>query len=119
MLEDDASFRNLMVDVVSTLGYEAIVASDFREAERLLEVVDLASLSGAVLDCQLPENGQSVHNSKDVVALLRRGGYAGPIVCVSGRLDLCAEVARSDPLGMAICLPKPFNVLDMRIALDI
>jgi PAS domain S-box-containing protein len=80
LAEDDLQVRTLLKDVISSLGYEVLLAVDGEEAVRLFsqhkDVVDLVLLDMAMPKLNGREAGEQIRRIKPFVKMLFMSGYA-------------------------------------------
>jgi two-component system response regulator MprA len=101
VVDDDPWIREAVELALLSEGYAVLIARDGLEA---LERIERRRPDLILLDVMMPRmDGMTL-----VHELRRRGlGRDLPIVLVTASPGLCAEAAR---LGLAGCLPKPFDL---------
>jgi DNA-binding response OmpR family regulator len=104
LVEDDASIRPFVADLLKDEGYRVLEAEDGQAALRILHEhrppVDGICL--VILDMMLPEvSGQ------DVLRELATLGNYTPVVAMSADYQ---QLRRASDLGADDTLPKPFNL---------
>jgi len=104
VVDDDASFREAMTDILSFWGFGV---EPFESAEAVLASRDIGRFDAFLLDVQMP--GLS---GLQLLERLREDQVAAPIVMVTSRNDDATrkQAARSGALGL---FGKPFNVDDL------
>jgi DNA-binding response OmpR family regulator len=100
IVEDEANLAELLTDILHSSGYEVVLTTAGKAAERT-EEVDPAAI---VLDFMMPGK-----NGNEVVSEIRRqaGLHAPPIMLVSG-LSNIEELARESRVDAF--LRKPFDL---------
>ncbi len=109
IVEDEPRLRELLLDVITDMGFNTVAAKSAEDALRMLET-ETADI--AILDLQLPLMGgielfQIVHNRWPGMAVIILTGF--------GDLNAAREAIR---LNVVDFLSKPFHLSDIEIALD-
>ena len=107
VVDDDASVRGLLAEVLTEAGHQVIVAADGAKA---LELVKQCHPTVAFVDLQMP-----LVDGRAFVAALREHGIELPIIVISGDDEGDAWSAEIDSAGY---IPKPFRIDDIVTALD-
>jgi CheY-like chemotaxis protein len=100
-VENDKDFRDMLVEIIGSLGYSAIEAKDAREGIRILQKqqVDLM-----LLDIHMPGI-----RGTDFLKFLRNKGQQTPVIVISGYLqkEVFEEIRDMNVQGV---LTKPISV---------
>jgi FixJ family two-component response regulator len=110
IVEDDESVRESLPDLLSELGYSALV---YASAEEFLASDAISSAGCLILDIGLP--GMS---GPDLQRELIRRGFSIPTIFITGRPDRSIPPGVLDA-GAIACLLKPFSEQELRDALDL
>jgi len=97
IIEDDPDIGNILTDLFSDVGYNAICAETGSEALKHLE---LDTFDLVTLDLRLPDM-----NGNEILHELARRAFANPVVVISANL----EYLKPSPVVRAV-LSKPFDV---------
>ncbi|MGK7871080.1 response regulator transcription factor [Falsiroseomonas sp. E2-1-a20] len=111
VVEDNASLRSLIVDVLSNEPDLLVdAAGTITEAKALLACSD-ACYDAILLDCGLPDG-----DGRDLCLQLRRRGLKSPILMLTGSVG---EQDRIDSLGYGASdyLIKPIRIADLLVRL--
>lgn len=100
VVDDDASFREALSDLVALAGFEV---EAFESGDAVLGSGQLGAFDAFLLEVQMP--GRS---GLEVISDLRAGGIAAPVVFVTSRTD---ERTRDQALarGALAVFGKPFD----------
>ena len=110
IVDDDASVRQSLPELLHAIG---IQAATFASAREFLDSDQAAMTSCLILDVAMP--GMS---GPELQQELTRRGQPLPIIFISGR----ADAAMSEQLlarGAVACLLKPFSFRQLRAALEL
>lgn len=100
IIDDDASVREAIEDLVSSLG---MVACAFESAEDFLSSPKLGTTSCLITDEQMP--GMKGH---ELQRHLRANGHGMPIIFVTAFPEKCGY-ERGESAGVIALLEKPFD----------
>lgn len=114
-VEDDAHLRHDVVAVLASAGFEAISASNGREA---LDLCLRSPPDLVITDLVMPEM-----DGIELIRTLRKTLPTLPVIAVSGGLSTGANSARpflnaAKALGAAAVLPKPFRAHELCRAIE-
>jgi len=100
-VENDKDFREMLVDIINSLGYQPIEAKDAREGIRILQKQDVDLM---LLDIHMPGI-----RGTDLLKHLRSKGRQIPVIVVSGYLqkDVFEEIRE---MNVRAALTKPISV---------
>lgn len=100
-VENDKDFREMLVDIITSLGYQPIEAKDAREGIRILQKQDVDLM---LLDIHMPGI-----RGTDLLKHLRSKGRQIPVIVVSGYLqkDVFEEIRE---MNVQAVLAKPIQV---------
>jgi CheY-like chemotaxis protein len=100
-VENDKDFREMLVDIIGSLGYQPIEARDAREGIRILQKQDVDLM---LLDIHMPGI-----RGTDLLKFLRNKGRQIPVIVISGYLqkDLFEEIRE---MNVQAILTKPVRV---------
>ncbi len=109
IVDDDASVRQSLPELLHAIG---IQAATFASAREFLDSDQAAMTSCLILDVAMPEM-----SGPELQQELTRRGQPLPIIFISGRAD---EAMREQLLarGAVACLLKPFSFQQLRAALE-
>ena len=109
IVDDDASVRQSLPELLHAIG---IQAATFASAREFLDSDQAAMTSCLILDVAMPEM-----SGPELQQELTRRGQPLPIIFISGRAD---EAMREQLLarGAVACLLKPFSLQQLRSALE-
>jgi two-component system response regulator len=100
-VENDDDVRSIIVDIVESLGFKCIEATNARSALAILEIeiIDLI-----LLDMHMPNT-----KGNQLLKYIRERGFVTPVIVVSGFLqkDVIREVSA---LGVVAILSKPTRI---------
>lgn len=103
LVEDDAEFAPLLLDLMQQQGYEVVAAADGRQAEHLIDA--LAPPRVALIETFLPYRG-----GFELLAMIRaRASWAGVRVAMLSNNASGADAARARRHGADACLVKPIR----------
>jgi len=109
IVEDEVRLRDLLLDVVPDMGFDAVAARSAEEALRLMET-DAREI--VMLDLQLPLMG-----GMELFAKMREQWPDTQVIIMTGFGDL--ETARQAiQLDVVDFISKPFHLRDVEVALD-
>jgi FixJ family two-component response regulator len=100
IVDDDASVREAIEDLVSSLG---MVACAFESAEDFLSSCKVENTSCLITDEQMP--GMKGH---ELQRHLRAHGHGMPIIFITAFPEKCG-CDRNEPAGLIALLEKPFD----------
>jgi FixJ family two-component response regulator len=100
IIDDDASIREAIEDLVSSLG---MVACAFESAEEFLSSRKVDDTSCLITDEQMP--GMKGH---ELQRYLRTHGHEMPIIFITAFPEKCGY-DRNEPAGAVALLEKPFD----------
>lgn len=100
-VENDKDFREMLVEIIDSLGYQPIEAKDAREGIRILQKQDVDLM---LLDIHMPGI-----RGTDLLKHLRSKGRQIPVIVVSGYLqkDVFEEIRE---MNVRAALTKPISV---------
>jgi len=100
-VENDKDFREMLVEIITSLGYQAIEAKDAREGIRILQKQDVDLM---LLDIHMPGI-----RGTDLLKHLRSKGRQVPVIVVSGYLqkDVFEQVRE---MNVQAVLAKPIQL---------
>lgn len=100
IVDDDASVREALEDLVSSLGF---VAYGFDSAEDFLDSAHFSASFCVITDEQMPGmKGHELHRH------LRAHGHEMPVIFITAFPEKCAA-ERDDAAGVLAVLEKPFD----------
>ena len=104
LLEDNASYRNLMSEVLTLAGFDVCAAGDGRRVAALLRErrIDLV-----ITDVVMPER-----DGRETMTELRYSHPQLPVIAISGDVPLNRDLflRLAEKLGAARVLAKPFKM---------
>ena len=100
-VDDEATIRQFMGEVLTRSGYQPIPAPDAAEA---LQILDRDPIDLVLLDLHMPGKA----DGEDLLYLLRDRGDDIPIIIVSGWVD--DDATREQPHCVHAVLKKPVSV---------
>jgi CheY-like chemotaxis protein len=109
--DDDPVIRHLVTSIVKREGYEPVVATDGREALRILQKD--ADFSAAIFDMMMPhvEGLEIIRHMRTEKRLMRI-----PVMMITSEQDL--ELMKSSfAAGATVFLPKPFTTTQLQTML--
>jgi len=111
-IEDDPHFSSVLLGILDSAGFNAVLAGSAREAKELLGKNTYAAMT---LDLGLPD--------EDGLSLLRElrrtpEGRTLPVIVISAHLDETNRVARGDAIGIIDWLGKPIDEKQLKSALQ-
>ena len=109
VVDDDASVRQSMRRLLTSVGYDVVV---FESAAEFLSLPDRPRPSCLVTDLRMPGK-----TGLDLQEALRRNGRELPMIVSSGQAD-AATAARVRAAGALRFLVKPFDVSDLLAAVS-
>ena len=98
VVDDDPSLRELLVDTLTTLGYESIAAES---GEQALEMLPELKVDLVITDVKM-----DIVDGIELLARLRKQHPELPVLMISG-VDAPEIIGRAAPDGF---LPKPFRI---------
>lgn len=100
-VENDKDFREMLVEIIDSLGYQPIEAKDAREGIRILQKQDVDLM---LLDIHMPGI-----RGTDLLKHMRNKGRKTPVIVVSGYLqkDVFEEIRE---MNVQAVLAKPIQV---------
>jgi len=101
IVDDDASVRDILRQIVTLYGYQAVLAESAKDAVGILtrQAIDLV-----MLDLQMPDI-----TGDQFLDFIRKKGFQTPVVVVSAHVDV--EMARHlGSVGISGIVSKPFEV---------
>ncbi len=101
IVDDEATIRQFMIEVLSRFDFTPVPASDAAEA---LQILDRDSIDLVLLDLHMPGPA----DGEDLLYLLRDRGDDIPIIIVSGWVD--DDATREQPDCVHAVLKKPVAV---------
>jgi FixJ family two-component response regulator len=104
VIDDDESFREALVESLSSLGYKS---NGYASAENYIRLAADKSFDCIVTDIHMP--GMS---GLDLMKRLSAGGSTIPVVLVTARLDTNLEI-NAAAAGAACLLRKPFEINEL------
>jgi two-component system, OmpR family, KDP operon response regulator KdpE len=109
VVDDEAPIRELLMRIVESNGYQAVLAADVEEA---LKVLTTASVDAMLLDLHMPGE----YDGEELLFLLRDRGDNIPIIVVSGWVD--DESTINNPDCVHAVLKKPIHTESLLAALS-
>lgn len=110
VIDDDLVQRSIIKRICAQIGFEAIPAATYDDAER--------RLMAESFDCLTLDLSLGGHDGVEVLQLLARLGRDIPVVIISGCeervLRATVDVARSLGIRISEPLPKPLNLGELR-----
>ena len=104
IVDDDPTIRDVLGEIVTTFGYEALISESAKEAVATLVKggVDLI-----FLDLSMPEI-----TGDRLLDFIRKKGFDTPVIVVSAHVDdtIRAQILES---GVSAIIQKPFEVSDV------
>ena len=109
--DDDPVIRHLVASIVKKEGYEPIVATDGREALRILQKD--ANFCAAIFDMMMPhiEGLEIIRHMRTEKRLMRI-----PVMMITSEQDL-ELMKNSFAAGATVFLPKPFTTVQLQTML--
>jgi two-component system response regulator MprA len=101
VVDDDASLLSLLRILLSSYGYEVLVASDGREA---LDLVEQSPVDLVLLDLEMPRM-----DGRQFFGEFRSRGKRAPVIVVSAH----GAEAASVQLGAEAAVAKPFDPVNL------
>ncbi|MBT5056140.1 MAG: response regulator [Gemmatimonadetes bacterium] len=101
IVDDEATIRQFMIEVLSRFDFSPVPASDAAEA---LQILDRETIDLVLLDLHMPGPA----DGEDLLYLLRDRGDDIPIIIVSGWVD--DDATREQPDCVHAVLKKPVAV---------
>ena len=109
VVDDDASVRQSMRRLLTSVGYDVVVCGS---AAEFLSLPERPRPSCLVTDLRMPGK-----TGLDLQEALRRSGRELPLIVSSGQAD-AATAARVRAAGALRFLVKPFDVRDLLVAVS-
>ncbi|MHC4885058.1 MAG: response regulator [Planctomycetota bacterium] len=112
LIDDEVEIRELLSDYLSRIGHEVTMAEDGAIGEALYRA---NPFDVVVMDIVMPEQG-----GLETILRLQKDFSDIRIIAISGGSMLPAESYLSlvRPLGLENCLSKPFDLNDLKAAVD-
>lgn len=109
--DDDPVIRHLVTSIVRKEGYAPVVATDGREALRILQ--NDANFSAAIFDMMMPhiEGIEIIRHMRTEKRLMRI-----PVMMITSEKDF-GLMKNSFAAGATVFLPKPFTTEQLRMML--
>jgi CheY-like chemotaxis protein len=110
VVDDEEAIREVLRDLLESMGYEAVTCADGHEAVRLVE--ETTAFDAAILDLTIPGG----LGGRELCGLIREKRPSLPTIAASGYSD-DPVMARPEEFGFAATLAKPFSGPDLARAL--
>ena len=109
IVDDDPAVSDVLSEIVTTYGYQAILASSAKEGVSLLAKGGIHLI---LLDLSMPEI-----TGDQFLEFIRKRGMRVPVVVVSAHVD-AEKVAALRASGISSVVVKPFEVSDVIDAME-
>ena len=104
IIDDDESFREALVESLTSLGYGS---DGFVSGEEYIRAI-----SGKAFDCIVTDIHMPGMSGLDLIECLVARGSTAPVVLITARADPSIE-ARAAAVGAACLLRKPFEINEL------
>jgi len=110
VIDDDPHVRDLVQDALGQAGHTVVLSRDGREGLRAL---DEGGFDLVITDIFMPDM-----EGLELIRRLRKGGFAIPVVAMSGGGIMATETTLSmaAKLGACVTLEKPFGPAELAAA---
>ena len=104
IVDDDPSVRDVLGEIVTTFGYEALMAESAKEA---VATLTKGGIHLIFLDIAMPEV-----TGDRLLDFLRKKGFKTPVVVVSAHVEDAVREHLTE-IGVSGIIQKPFEVSDV------
>lgn len=110
LVDDDASMRDMGMDMLQMLGHSVELARDGREALKMIQE-DPDNFNLVISDLRMPEM-----NGRELAAEIRKNLWPLPFILITG-FDYTLDKETFEDLGISEVVAKPFRIETIEMAI--